>query len=57
MDIKSAQYFNNLEGVKSGIKVTMDSSGMLVPLDSDNQHYVEIMRQVDAGELTIEEAD
>ena len=57
MDIKSAQYFNNLEGVQSGIKVTMDDEGMLVPLDSDNRHYVEIMRQVDAGTLTIEEAD
>ena len=57
MDIKSAQYFNNLEGVKSGIKVTMDGSGMLVPLDSDNQHYVEIMRQVADGELTIADAD
>jgi len=57
MDIKSAQYFNNLEGVKSGIKVTMDGEGMLVPLDSDNRQYVEIMRLVDAGTLTIADAD
>ena len=57
MKIKSAQYFNDLEGVKSGIKVTMDGSGMLVPLDTENKDYVEIMRQVDAGELTIADAD
>jgi len=57
MDIKSAQYFNNLEGVKYGIKVTMDGSQMLVPLDEDNTDYVEIMRLVDAGELTIADAD
>ena len=28
-----------------------------VPLDEGNKHYIEIHRQVDAGELTIEEAD
>ena len=28
-----------------------------VPLDLENQDYAEIKRQVDAGELTIEEAD
>ena len=28
-----------------------------VPLDLENQDYAEIKRQVDAGELTIEDAD
>jgi hypothetical protein len=28
-----------------------------VPLDPANRHYVEIMRQVEAGELTIQEAE
>ena len=28
-----------------------------VPLNEDNRHYVEIKRQVDAGKLTIEDAD
>ena len=28
-----------------------------VPLDEANTHYDEIKRQVDAGELTIEDAD
>ena len=28
-----------------------------VPLDMENSHYAEIKRQVDAGVLTIEEAD
>ena len=28
-----------------------------VPLDTGNRHYIEIMRQVDAGTLTIAEAD
>ena len=57
MNIKSAQYFNNLEGVKYGIKVTMDGSQILVSIDDENRHYAEIMRQVAAGELTIADAD
>ena len=28
-----------------------------VPIDEANTHYAEIKRQVDAGELTIEDAD
>jgi len=30
---------------------------MVVPLDPDNRHYAEILKQVEAGTLTIEEAD
>ena len=30
---------------------------MQVPIDPANRHYAEIMRQVDAGELTIEDAE
>ena len=31
--------------------------GWVVPLDPANRHYAEILRQVEAGTLTIEEAD
>ena len=34
-----------------------DNSKMSIPLDPANTEYAEIMRQVDAGELTIEEAE
>ena len=30
---------------------------MFVSVDENNRHYAEIKRQVDAGELTIEDAD
>ena len=33
------------------------NNGTSVPLDPANRHYAEIMKQVDAGELTIEPAD
>lgn len=56
MNITSAQY-NADEGKNTGIKATIDGVTMSVPLDPANRHYAEIMRQVEAGELTIEEAD
>jgi hypothetical protein len=41
-----------------GILVTHETSNkIVVPLEPANTDYAEIMRQVDAGELTIEEAD
>ena len=39
------------------ISCKIDGLQYAVPLDTDNVHYAEIKRQVDAGELTIEEAD
>jgi hypothetical protein len=30
---------------------------MFVPLDPANRHYAEILKQVEAGTLTIQEAD
>ena len=67
MNITFAQYTQNkilndndefvLDGVNSSIKATIDGQKMSVPLNPANRHYAEIMRQVDAGELTIADAD
>ena len=48
-----------IKGELSGLKVYEDGSDIVsgVPLDINNSDYAEIMRQVDAGELTIEPAD
>ena len=58
MNITQAQY-TNVYGtdVKASVKATIDGQVMYVPLDSANRHYAEIMRQVDAGDLTIADAD
>ena len=40
-----------------GITVTVDGETIGVPLSAGNRHYDEIMRQVEAGTLTIQEAD
>jgi hypothetical protein len=65
MNITSAQYINNYENAdyvdpsisQQSIKATIDGVSTTVPLDPANRHYAEIMRQVEAGELTIQEAD
>ena len=57
MVITNAQYLNDGDGGQLGIKATIDVIEMFVPLDPANRHYAEILRQVEAGELTIAEAD
>lgn len=56
MNITSAQYLE-IEGKNSSIKATIDGVEMSVPLDPANRHYAEILRQVEAGTLTIADAD
>ena len=56
MNITSAQY-NAFNGENVSINATIDGITMSVPLDPANRHYAEIMRQVEAGTLTIAEAD
>jgi len=57
MNITNAQYFNDKDGSQIGIKATIEGTEMFVPLDPANRHYAEILRQVDASTLTIEEAE
>ena len=56
MIITSAQYYAE-DGVNLSIQATIDGVEMSVPLCEGNRHYDEIMRQVDAGTLTIAEAE
>ena len=57
MNITSAQYVQDWKGNNAVINATIDGIEMSVPLDPANRHYAEIMRQVEAGELTIQDAD
>ena len=58
MNITSAQYYvSEMSGQNTSINATIDGIEMSVPLDPANRHYAEIMRQVEAGELTIQDAD
>ncbi len=58
MNITSAQYLNNTSTNElDAIKAIIDSQTWVVPLDPANSDYAEIMRQVEAGTLTIADAD
>lgn len=58
MNITSAKYVNGeLTNNAVCINATIDGITMSVPLDPANRHYAEIMRQVEAGELTIAPAE
>jgi len=58
MNITSAQY-NSYMGVQDDktIVVVIDGETILVPAITGNRHYDEIMRQVEAGTLTIADAE
>tara|TARA_Y100001937_G_C7059046_1_gene302812 strand:+ start:391 stop:570 length:180 start_codon:yes stop_codon:yes gene_type:complete len=59
MEIKNAKYNKDSYGDSENVSINavIDGKVWSVPLDPANMHYAEIMRQVDAGDLTIEEAD
>ena len=58
MKIENAQYVL-IDGTtkNSSINCTIDGVAMSVPLDPNNRHYAEILKQVKAGTLTIKDAE
>jgi len=62
-NIISAQYvLDELTNENIAIKIDTDIGGMIVPITSDetqpqNTDYLEVMKQVDAGSLTIADAE
>ena len=56
MTITTAQYVS-FEGNNASIRATIDGQELFVPLDPANRHYAEILRQVEAGTLTIADAE
>ena len=56
MNITSAQYNADDTGNVS-VTATIDGVEMSVPFDPVNRHYAEILRQVEAGTITIQDAD
>ena len=57
MQISNAQYIADMDGNNTTIVATIDGDEVFVPLSQGNRHYAEIMRQVEAGDLTIADAD
>ena len=59
INITSAKYLTDpiTGATDKNIEVVIDGNIYTVPLDPANRHYAEIMRQVDAGTLTIADAE
>ena len=62
MNIVSAKYvYESLMEKNCSINLVVSVAGstktICVPIDEDNRHYAEILKQVDAGTLTIADAD
>jgi hypothetical protein len=58
MNITAAQYMADpMSGNNASIKATIDGTEMSVPIDPANRHYTAIMRQVEAGDLVVEDAE
>ena len=62
MNITSAKYIKITTPIGgediNTIKATVDGvENICIPMNKNNRHYAEILRQVAAGELTIADAD
>ena len=57
MNITTAQYTADIDGNNTSVKATIDGQELSVPLDPANRHYAEILKQVEAGTLTIADAE
>ena len=58
MEIKNAKYLKDIVDNKNmAVNAEIDGENLTVPLDPNNRHYAEILKQVDAGTLTIAAAD
>ncbi len=58
MIITNAQYYQSeIDDTPSSISATIDGVEMNIPKDPNNRHYAEILKQVEAGTLTIADAD
>jgi hypothetical protein len=56
MNITNAKYYAE-DGENVSISVFINGLRTVIPLDPNNSDYAEILRQVEAGELTIADAD
>lgn len=58
MEIKNAKYLKDiLDDKNMAVNVEIDGESLTVPLDPNNRHYAEILKQVKEKTLTIADAD
>jgi len=57
MNITSAQYISDQDGNNDGIIITVDGKQVGIVESLENRFYVELKKLIDAGTLTIQDAD
>jgi len=59
MIIENAQYRKALpdDSAPVEIRATVDGEVVSIPVDRENRHYKEVLRQVEAGTLSVADAD
>ena len=58
MVITNAKYLQDLvPGVNNAVQAEIDGEVFNVPMHETNRHYIEILKQVADGTITVEEAD
>ena len=57
MNITSAKYITDMDGNNASIQCTINGTIWCVLMNNASTRYQEILRQVDAGTLTVEDAD
>ena len=57
MNITSAQYVKDIDGNTTILRVFVSGREWYAPMKVGNRYYDEVMRQVAAGTLTIQDAD
>ena len=58
MEIKNAKYYKDAILDKNiCIQADVDGNEINIPMDENNRHYAEILKQVKEGTLTIKDAE
>ena len=58
MKIENAQYAKiSKDAEVTSIIAVVDGQQVAIPIDPDNRHYAEILKQVEEGKLTIKDAE
>ena len=58
MKIENAKWHTDLEGNNIAILCTKDGQPMVhIPIDENNTDYVELKEMIDAGEVTVGDAE
>jgi hypothetical protein len=53
----TVKYSLDLDGEIVGLEARSGNVVSIIPISLNNRHYAEIMRQVEAGELVIQDAE